>query len=173
MSVQPHIQETPPDYEEVVAEEQASNLRRQKPSDNVNVAYEPDIDRIEVAIEAEEGDKEGRHTEKTAAATASVTPPTVTSVEKVSDSRAVEPLTPQEEKMLSVLRDVAQKCTNANPLKRPSAEQVLKMLQVINPYPDDYDEDADDDEDDDVEVKYKVSDDYDTKNTSEITLSSS
>ncbi|XP_033761711.1 uncharacterized protein LOC117343463 [Pecten maximus] len=173
MSVDPHTQETPPDYEDVVAEEDSTS--RSRKTDNVNVAYEPDIDRIELAIEPEEGCKKDHVTGKsspTPAASSSVTSSSVSSGEKTTDNQVVEALSAEEEKMLSVLRDVAQKCTNANPLKRPSAEQVLKMLQVINPYPDDYDDDADYD-DDDVNVKYRVSKQCETKTTKEIAMASS
>ncbi|XP_060069537.1 uncharacterized protein LOC132549608 [Ylistrum balloti] len=173
MSVEPHIQEIPPDYQEVVAEDQSENKATDR-TDNVNVGFEPDIDRIEVAVESTEGSKKGGITGKTTPAASSVIPSSSTSEKKASNIQGMETLTTQEEKMLSVLRDVAQKCTNANPLKRPTAEQVLKMLQAINPYPDDYDDDDVDDDDaddgDDVEMKYKVEDVAVTKIRNEIAL---
>lgn len=40
-------------------------------------------------------------------------------------------LSAEEEQMLSILREVVRKCTHANPTKRPTAAEVLKMLKVI------------------------------------------
>lgn len=166
MSVEPQIQETPPDYEEVVAGEQCLNQSKITTIEKINVAYQPDIDKIEVAVEPDEGCKKEQLTAKSSIAAASTSSWTSSAAsgggEKTAD---VDTLSAEEEKMLSVLRDVAQKCTHANPLKRPTAEQVLKMLQVINPYPDGYDEDS---ENEDSDVRYKISKEYETRSTKEI-----
>ncbi|KAL4222819.1 hypothetical protein ACF0H5_018859 [Mactra antiquata] len=57
----------------------------------------------------------------------------------------------EEEKILNLLRDVVRKCTLANPLKRPTAREVLKMIEEGAPrgvLTETYDDsDSDDDED--------------------------
>lgn len=56
----------------------------------------------------------------------------------------------EEERIMLMLRDIVRKCTNVNPLKRPTAKEVLEMLEEVAPaeyFEDDFDiPDADDDD---------------------------
>ena len=47
------------------------------------------------------------------------------------------------------LRDICRKCTNVNPMKRPTAKEVLEMLEEVAPteyFDDDFDFPDDDDD---------------------------
>ena len=59
------------------------------------------------------------------------------------------------------LRDIVRKCTNINPLKRPTAKEILEMLEELAPseyFEDDFDiPDEDDDDDyDDFELERRM-----------------
>ncbi|CAD5125026.1 DgyrCDS13263 [Dimorphilus gyrociliatus] len=48
--------------------------------------------------------------------------------ENFKDEELKKKLTPEEEKILEVLREVVRRCTNPDPMKRPTAAEVLEML---------------------------------------------
>lgn len=71
--------------------------------------------------------------------------------------KGVEVVDDDEEKILNVLREIVRKCTLANPMKRPTAREVLKMIEDVAP-PELLSEKftiSDDDDDDGMQKKIK------------------
>ncbi|XP_045169348.2 uncharacterized protein LOC123532064 [Mercenaria mercenaria] len=63
-------------------------------------------------------------------------PPYESAVVPVSEKgKGIEALEDQDddEKILNVLREIVRKCTLANPMKRPTAKEVLKMIEEVAP----------------------------------------